>query len=101
MNPNNPYIPKKYVPKIILKDGTEIKGNGSKASISDSLWLYPSEDISFMDAVTFFSDKNKTSHIVIDLSELTKNEYDGYTKLLSVSKDDFNNKIKICLTKET
>lgn len=104
MEPINNSLPPEYLPDpfqqtVTLKDGTILNGRGALNDITDDLFIWPEDVMSFVDATMIFSDANKTNHIRIDYSKIEYNEYDGYTRLYGITSDP-TGKLTIRLRKE-
>ena len=97
--PSDWAYPKVYEKSIVLADDTVLKGYIQRSSISDELWVFPSDhSLSYIDLIMIFANAEKTSTLTCYESETEQKKYVGYTRVASINSDT-NDKITICLTK--
>lgn len=97
--PSDWAYPKIYKQTILLADGSIIDGYAARSSISDEVWVFPSNpDYGYLELIQLFSDPDKTAVIQSNTSEDVHTIYEGYTRLASInSKTD--GRFTICMTK--
>lgn len=91
--------PKVYEKSIVLADDTVLKGEIQRSSISDEIWVFPSDhSLSYMDLIMIFANTEKTSTLTCYESETEQKTYVGYTRVVSIN-SNINDEITICLAK--
>ena len=96
---NNWAYPKIYEKTILFADDTILKGYCQLSSISDELWVFPSDhSLGYMDLIQIFTDEEKTATITCNESETEHKTYTGYTRVSSINSST-KGEITICLTK--
>ena len=93
------YLPDPYVPTIELKDGTSLEARAGYNAIADELWIWPTNQMSFMDALTIFSDSNKTDLITANRAPYDHETYEHYTHLITMQEEPSTSKMSIRLRK--
>lgn len=81
------YLPEDFDPIVTFKDGTVIKARCGYNEVTDEIWIWPTDEMTFSDAAILFSNPAKTDHIRADHSSMEYDEYDGYTKLKTINID--------------
>lgn len=91
--------PKVYEQSIVLADDTVLKGNIQRSSISDEIWVFPSDhSLSYMDLILIFTNAEKTSTLTCYESETEQKKYVGYTRVVSIN-SNISDEMTICLAK--
>lgn len=97
--PSDWAYPKMYKRTIELADGTIVDGYAQRSSISDELWVIPSDpDFGYMELVQMFANPEKTSVIISNMSEDDHIRFTGYTRLASITSRT-DGTFSICMTK--
>lgn len=78
------YLPKPFIPTVTFKDGSVIQARGGINKVTDELWIYPSDGMTFGEAYNLFSNFNKTDSIRIDHSAIQYDTADHYTRLVGI-----------------
>lgn len=81
------YLPENFDPIVTFKDGTVIKARCGYNEVTDELWIWPANEMTFSEAAILFSDPLKTDHIRVDYSAMEYDGYDGYTRLKTITMD--------------
>lgn len=91
--------PKVYQMTVTFNDDTVIEGYAQKSSISDEVWVLPSDPrLGYMELIQIFTNPEKTSVMVANMSETEHNRYEGYTRLANIMAQT-DGKFNICMTK--
>ena len=96
----NPYLPETFVRKIVFHDGSEMEGTGALNRKTDELWIRTGPDQSFSEMALLFSDKEKTESIEIQYSAISKETFDGYTRLAGILQQKDHGETRILLMRE-
>lgn len=70
---------------IVLADASELPGTGGLNKVNGDLWVWPSEITDATEAKRIFEDPSKTSRIIFRYSKIDQREYEGFSKLISIS----------------
>lgn len=84
--------------KIILNDSSEYEIYRCGASGGYLYIGFPQNVIDFKEILKKFTDEEITKHIISTYDfDGMETVFDGYTELVSVNKDEYDNRILICL----
>lgn len=79
------YLPKEFTPTVEFNDGSSLNATAGYNAVSDDLWIWLSDPMSFEDAVRWFSNNpSKTDTIVVNTSLMERMTYDHYTILMDI-----------------
>ena len=80
-------LPEPFIQTIVLNDGTELYGTGGETYDGGDLWLWLDEECSYSRASELFEDHpERTSRIILNLSDIDTRVYERYTQLTAVQK---------------
>ena len=97
--PDDWAYPKPYKMTVSFADETSIDGYAQKSSLSDEVWVYPSDPkVGYMELIQIFTDPNRTVVIQSNMSETEQHIYEGYTTLASVNLG-MDGKYNVCMRK--
>lgn len=75
-----------FIQTVVLNDGTSLFGTAGETYEGGDLWIWFDQEITMMEAVTLFSDPEKTSKITVNVSKIDQQVYMGYIVLSMVQK---------------
>jgi len=79
------YLPKAFTPTVEFSDGSSLNATAGYNAISDDLWIWLSDPMSFADAVEWFSNNaSKTENITVNASAIERTTYSNYTILMDI-----------------